>query len=66
MPLLDTLSIFIQSAINKKIHSWQVDMSLEDAEAQAATEVISPTQTNVQAIGFQVPQEYNGEEWCNK
>lgn len=66
MPILDNFAIFVQSAFNRKIHQWQLEMKLDEAEANAASEVINPNVNNVSAIGFQVPQEYNGGEWCNK
>ena len=65
MPIIDSLSVFVQSAINRKIHTWQIDMSLEEAEAQAASETIAPPPTNTNNIGFEIPTEPDDSEvWC--
>lgn len=65
MPIVDTFSVFLQSAINRKIHSWQLDMSLEEAETQAAAETISPTPSGSHNIGFEIPVEPDDSEvWC--
>lgn len=57
MPILDTISSYVQSIINKKIHSWQLEMSIEEAKTQAQIEEISGNNSSnaVQAIGFEVP-----------
>lgn len=57
MPILDTISSFIQSIINKKIHSWQLEMSIEEAETQAKVEEISGNSSSniTQAVGFEIP-----------
>ena len=65
MPLLDSLSVFAQSALNRIIHSWQMDMTYDEAQTQAATENINPPQSNTNAIGFEIPTEPDySEEWC--
>ena len=65
MPLLDSLSVFAQSALNRIIHSWQMDMTYDEAQTQAATENINPPQSSTNAIGFEIPQEPDySEEWC--
>lgn len=56
MPILDTISSYIQSIINKKIHSWQLEMSIEEAETQAKVEEISGNSSTItQAVGFEIP-----------
>lgn len=56
MPILDTISSYIQSFINKKIHSWQLEMSIKEAETQAKVEEISGNSSTItQAIGFEIP-----------
>lgn len=62
IPILDGISNVVQSAFSKLIHGWQLEMGLDEAEAQAATEVISPNPCATQAIGFAIPSE---EEYCD-
>lgn len=57
VPVVDSLSVFLQSAINKKINKWQMEMQLDQAETEAASEVINPSPCHTQAIGFQMPEE---------
>lgn len=65
MPLLDSLSVFAQSALNRIIHSWQMDMTYDEAQTQVATENINPPQSSSNAIGFEIPAEPDySEEWC--
>ena len=45
---------FIESFANKTINKWQIDMQLDQAEAQAASEVIAPSPCHTNAIGFQI------------
>lgn len=63
MPILDSVSGFIQSAINKKIHSWQLAMHLDEAETNAASEVIQPNFANTNAVGFAIPNSIEEEDY---
>lgn len=63
LPIVDSVVNLFTSAINKTITSWQLDMQLEQAEAEAASEMISPSPCNTQAIGFQVPNEAVEDEY---
>ena len=66
IPCLETAGSLFQNYINKKIYKWQLDMQLDNAETQAAAEVIQPNVNNIQAIGFEVPTEPDdSEEWCH-
>ena len=62
LPLLDSISSLIQSAINAKINRMQIDLELDQREAQAAAETIKPSPAVTQAIGFSVPSEPDDEE----
>lgn len=57
LPLLDSLTSMAMSAINKTVNKWQLDMQLDQAEAQAASEVIAPASSVTHAIGFTIPTE---------
>lgn len=57
LPLLDSFTNMAISAVNKTVNKWQLDMELDRREAEAAAEVISPTPTVTNAIGFQIPSE---------
>lgn len=59
LPLLDSLTSMAMSAINKTVNRWQLDMQLDQAEAQAASEVIAPAPSVTHAIGFALPTEEN-------
>lgn len=54
LPVLDGLVNMAISAMNKTINKWQLDMELDKAEAEAASEVIAPAGSITQAIGFSV------------
>lgn len=54
MPILDSISGFIQSYFNKQIHGWQMDMTVDEAHAHATAESLSAPPTNTNAIGFEV------------
>ena len=58
-PVIQTVGQTAQTWMARKINKWQIDMQLDNAEGQAASEVISPNPNPVQAIGFEVN---NGEE----
>lgn len=62
LPLLDSISSLIQSAINAKINRMQIDLELDQREAQAAAETIKPSPQITQAIGFDVGPEPDYEE----
>lgn len=62
LPLLDSISGLIQSAINAKINRMQIDLELDQREAQAAAETIKPSPQITQAIGFDVGPEPDYEE----
>ena len=62
LPLLDSISSLIQSAINAKINRMQIDLELDQREAQAAAETIKPSPAVTQAIGFSLPSESEDEE----
>ena len=62
LPLLDSISSLIQSAINAHINRMQIDLELDQREAQAAAETIKPSPQMTQAIGFHVDSESDSEE----
>ena len=62
LPLLDSISSLIQSAINAKINRMQFDLELDQREAQAAAETIKPSPQMTQAIGFRADSEPEYEE----
>lgn len=63
MPLIDSVVTWIASAINAHINRMQIDLELDQCEAQAAAETIKPSETsNSNCIGFQIPSESDYEE----
>lgn len=62
MPLIDSVVTWISSAINAHINRMQIDLELDQREAQAAAETIHPTSTTTNAIGFDVGHECIDEE----
>ena len=62
MPLIDSVITWISSAINAHINRMQIDLELDQREAQAAAETIKPSPQVTQAIGFHVDSEPNSEE----
>ena len=62
MPLIDSVVTLISSAINAHINRMQIDLELDQREAQAAAETIKPSPQMTQAIGFHVDSESNSEE----
>lgn len=63
MPLIDSVVTWISSAINAHINRMQIDLELDQREAQAAAETIKPSETsNSNCIGFQIPSEPDYEE----
>lgn len=62
MPLIDSVVTWISSAINAHINRMQIDLELDQREAQAAAETIKPSPQITQAIGFHVDSEPEHEE----
>ena len=62
MPLIDSVVTWISSAINAHINRMQIDLELDQREAQAAAETIKPSPAITQAIGFHVDSESDSEE----
>lgn len=62
MPLIDSVVTWISSAINAHINRMQIDLELDQREAQAAAETIKPSPQITQAIGFHVDSESDSEE----
>lgn len=62
LPICDSISGLITSAINKTINKMNIDMQLDQAEGQAAAEVISPNVSCTNAIGFEIPSVEEFEE----
>ena len=68
MPCLDSLSCVVQSACNRLVAKWQMDLNEAQAESNAAVEVIQPAnQQNTNAIGFDLGYtEECDDDWCDK
>lgn len=68
MPCLDSLSCVVQSACNRLVAKWQMDLNEAQAESNAAVEVIQPAnQQNTNAIGFDLGYtEGEDDDWCDK
>ena len=62
MPLIDSVVTLATSAINAYINRMQIDLELDQREAQAAAETIKPSSTTTNAIGFDVGSEMEYEE----
>lgn len=62
MPLIDSVVTWIASAINAHINRMQIDLELDQREAQAAAEKIAPNPAITQAIGFHADSESEHEE----
>lgn len=62
MPLIDSVVTWIASAINAHINRMQIDLELDQREAQVAAEKIAPSPAITQAIGFHVDSESEHEE----
>ena len=62
MPIIDSVVTWISSAINAHINRMQIDLELDQKEAQAAAETIKPSPQVTQAIGFHVDSESDSEE----
>lgn len=63
LPILDGLTNMAISAINKTVNKWQLDMELDKAEAEAASEVIAPAGSITHAIGFNISSPEESEEY---
>lgn len=58
VPCIDAVSNVFQSACNKLVTKWQMDLNEAAAESEAAVAVIQPAEySNVQAIGYQISNE---------
>lgn len=62
IPLIDSVVTLATSAINAKINRMQIDLELDQREAQAAAETIKPSPQMTQAIGFHADDESEYEE----
>lgn len=62
LPMLDSFSALVGAAVSKTINKWNITMQLEQAEGHAAAEVISPSPTDTNAIGFQIEAPIEEEE----
>lgn len=62
LPLCGSIVDLVQSIINVKINRMSMELELDKAEHDAATEKIAPSPTITQAIGFGVPSEPEYEE----
>ena len=62
MPLIDSVVTWISSAINAHINRMQIDLELDQREAQAAAETIKPSPQMTHAIGFDVSPEPEYED----
>ena len=62
IPLIDSVVTWIASAINAHINRMQIDLELDQREAQAAAETIKPSPQMTQAIGFRADSEPEYEE----
>lgn len=62
MPLIDSVVTLATSAINAKINRMQIDLELDQREAQAAAETIKPSPQMTQAIGLHTGDELEYEE----
>lgn len=58
VPCLDSISNVFQSACNRLITKWQMELNEAAAESEAAVAVIQPAEySNVNAIGYQIANE---------
>ena len=62
MPIIDSVVTWISSAINAHINRMQIDLELDQREAQAAAETIKPSSQMTHAIGFDVSPEPEYED----
>lgn len=62
MPLINSVVTWIASAINAHINRMQIDLELDQREAQAAAETIAPSPAITQSIGFHTDDEPEYEE----
>ena len=62
-PVIQTVGQTAQTWLARKINKWQIDMQLDNREGEAAAEVISPSPSVTQAIGFSVPDKEDEGVW---
>lgn len=63
MPCLDSISCVVQSACNRLVAKWQMDLNEAQAESNAAVEVIQPaSQQNTNAICFDLGYTENDDD----
>lgn len=63
LPLCGSIVDIVQSAINAKINRMSMELELDKAENDAATEKIAPNPAITQAIGFQVSEPEYEEDY---
>ena len=62
LPLCNSIVDLVQSAINAKINRMSMELELDKAEYEAASEKIAPSPAITQSVGFHVPSETEYEE----
>ena len=63
-PLIQTLGQTLQTRLARTANKYNLDIQLDSKEAEAAGEVISPSPSITQAIGFQIScEEDSNGEW---
>lgn len=63
-PLIQTLGQTLQTRLARTANKYNLDIQLDSKEAEAAGEVISPSPSVTQAIGFQISgEEDSNGEW---
>lgn len=62
LPLCGSIVDLIQSVINAKINRMSIALELDQREAQVAAEIIKPSSTTTNAIGFDIGSEIEYEE----
>lgn len=65
-PVLESVGNLIQVKIAQSINKSQIEMQLDQAEGQAASEIIQPNVNNTQAIGFNITPEDDDEGYYGK
>lgn len=63
-PLIQTLGQTLQTRLARTANKYNLDIQLDSKEAEAAGEVITPSPSITQAIGFQISgEEDSNGEW---
>ena len=62
MPILDSISGYVQSFFNKHIHDWQMQMAYDEAQVQSMTEEINTPKSQTNAVGFTLPNNCSEED----